>query len=114
MYLEALDAHIHALMLGEADRAIRIEDFAKQLHVHPHHLGNTIKAFTGKSTCALYEEKLLAIARKMLADRSRTIADIARQLTYDPSNFTKFFKAYTGITPKAYRASLPGPGTQRK
>jgi len=105
-YLQLLDQHIHDLKEGKADRTLEIRDFASALHVHPVHLSNTIKEVTGKSTCDLYEERLLQVAKELLADQSLSIAQVATQLTYDPSNFTKFFKHFSGMTPKQYRASL--------
>lgn len=105
-YLKILDQHIHDLKEGRADRTMEIREFATALHMHPVHLSNTIKEVTGQSTCDLYEERLLKVAKELLADPSLSIAQVAAQLTYDPSNFTKFFKHFTGTTPKQYRASL--------
>ncbi len=102
-YLAELDKHILELKEGKADRAKEIRDFASVMHLHPVHLSNTIKEVTGESTCNLYENRLLAVAKELLLTTSLPVAQIARQLTYDPSNFTKFFKAYTGITPKKFR-----------
>ncbi|TCJ13157.1 AraC family transcriptional regulator [Flaviaesturariibacter flavus] len=102
-YLQALDQHMGELRAGDAQHALEIRDFAALLHVHPTHLSNTIKEVTGRSTCAHYEERLLALAKELLADTARSIGDVARQLTYDPSNFTKFFKAFAGMTPKEWR-----------
>lgn len=102
-YIAALDDHIRELKEGKVFRAMEIRDLAQILHVHPVHLSNTIKEVTGKSTCDLYEERLVKISKELLLDTDMSIADIAKQLTYDPSNFTKFFKRYTGNTPKKFR-----------
>ena len=102
-YLARLDEHIIQLKEGKAARALEIRDLAAMLHVHPVHLSNTIKQVTGKSTCSLYEERLVLISKELLLTTNFPVAQIARQLTYDPSNFTKFFKHYTGITPKKFR-----------
>jgi AraC family transcriptional regulator of adaptative response / methylphosphotriester-DNA alkyltransferase methyltransferase len=103
-YIHQLDIHISALKSGDAERAMGIRDLAAILHVHPVHLSNTIKQATGKSTCDLYEERLVRIAKELLLETDRSIADIARHLTYDPSNFSKFFRHFTGMTPGAFRA----------
>jgi len=105
-YLKILDQHVQDVKEGKAERTMEIREFAAALHIHPVHLSNTIKEVTGKSTCDLYEERLLGVAKELLADQSLSIAQVAVQLTYDPSNFTKFFKRFSGITPKQYRASL--------
>ena len=102
-YLARLDEHIIHLKEGKTVRALEIRDLAAMLHVHPVHLSNTIKQVTGKSTCSLYEERLVLISKELLLTTNLPVAQIARQLTYDPSNFTKFFKHYTGITPKKFR-----------
>lgn len=102
-YLAELDKHIGELKEGKAARTMEIRDFAAMLYMHPVHLSNTIKEVTGRSTCDLYEDRLLKISKELLLTTTLPISQIARQLTYDPSNFTKFFKQYTGITPKVFR-----------
>jgi len=102
-YISALDQHIQQLKEGNTDRALEIRDFANILHVHPVHLSNTIKEVGGRSTCDLYEERLLKVSKELLLETDMPIAEIATQLSYDPSNFTKFFKRYAGITPKKFR-----------
>lgn len=102
-YLTELDKHMQQMKEGLAEEALEIRDFANMLHVHPVHLSNTIKEVTGQSTCDLYENRLLDLAKELLLTTNMPVAQIARQLTYDPSNFTKFFKAYTGTTPKKFR-----------
>jgi AraC-like DNA-binding protein len=105
-YLVELDKHIQDLRAGKVEVMYEIRDFAHMLYIHPVHLSHTIKEVTGRSSCDLYEERLVNLSKEMLATTSLSIAQIARQLTYDPSNFTKFFKHFTGMTPKKYRDSL--------
>ena len=105
-YTAALDKHILELKAGEVEVMYEIRDFANLLHIHPVHLSNTIKEVTGKSPCDLFEDRLVILAKEMIATSPLSIGEIARQLTYDPSNFVKFFKKFTGMTPKKYRDSL--------
>jgi AraC-like DNA-binding protein len=105
-YTTELDKHIMELKAGQVEVMYEIRDLANLLHIHPIHLSNTIKEVTGKSACDLFEERLVTLAKELIATTSLSIGDIARQLTYDPSNFVKFFKKYVGMTPKAYRDSL--------
>ena len=105
-YIVELDKHIAELKAGNVEKMNEIREFANILHIHPAHLSNTIKEVTGRSSCDLYEERLVSLSKEMIATTSLSIAQIARQLTYDPSNFTKFFKHFTGMTPKKYRDSL--------
>ena len=102
-YIAALDKHIDELKQGNVNRALEIREFAALLHMHPVHLSSTIKEVTGRSSCDLYEERLLNVSKELLLETDLPISTIAIQLTYDPSNFTKFFKQYAGITPKKFR-----------
>lgn len=102
-YMAELDKHIDELKQGNVSRALEIREFAALLHMHPVHLSNTIKEVTGRSSCDLFEERLLNVSKELLLETDLPITAIAIQLTYDPSNFTKFFKQYAGITPKKFR-----------
>lgn len=102
-YIAELDKHVAGLKAGTVDEVLEINEFASILHIHPVHLSNTIKEVTGKSSCDLFEERLLNLSKELLLTTNLPIGQIAAQLTYDPSNFTKFFKHYTGTTPKKFR-----------
>jgi AraC family transcriptional regulator, regulatory protein of adaptative response / methylphosphotriester-DNA alkyltransferase methyltransferase len=105
-YITELDKHMQELKAGQVEIMHEISDFANILHIHPVHLSNTVKQVTGRSSCDLFEERLVNLSKELLATTSLPVAGIARQMTYDPSNFTKFFKKYVGMTPKKYRDSL--------
>ncbi|MFC0776253.1 helix-turn-helix domain-containing protein [Terrimonas alba] len=102
-YLAELSKYIQDLKEGKTDEVLEIRDFAGMLHIHPVHLSHTIKEVTGRSTCELFEERLVNVSKELLLDKKLSIAEIAIRLTYDPSNFTKFFKKFTGMTPKKFR-----------
>lgn len=104
-YIGELDRHVEALKKGETDEVLEVREFAQILHLHPVHLSNTIKEVTGKSSCDLFEERLVNVSKELLLTTNMSIGAIAARLTYDPSNFTKFFKAFTGTTPKKFRDS---------
>lgn len=105
-FLKEIDNHLLDIIESKTEEMLEINDFAKILFIHPTHLSNTIKLATGKSPCDFYEEKIIAIAKKLLENPEYSISQIAMLLTYDPSNFTKFFKKYTGVTPTSFRKSL--------
>jgi AraC-like DNA-binding protein len=105
-YEAELDKHMLELKAGGVEIMHEISDFAKMLNIHPIHLSNTVKEVTGRSSCDLFEERLVILSKEMLAGTNLSVAEIARQLTYDPSNFTKFFKKFVKMTPKEYRNSL--------
>ncbi len=105
-YIAELDKHMQELKAGQVEIMHEISDFANMLHIHPVHLSNTVKQVTGRSSCDLFEERLVNLSKELLTTTSLPVAEIARQMTYDPSNFTKFFKRFVGMTPKKYRESL--------
>jgi AraC-like DNA-binding protein len=105
-YIAELDKHMQELKAGQVEIMHEISDFASMLHIHPVHLSNTVKQVTGRSSCDLFEERLVNLSKELLTTTSLPVAEIARQMTYDPSNFTKFFKRFVGMTPKMYRNSL--------
>ncbi len=107
-YLKELDKHILDLVEKRTEKMFEIRDFADILHIHPTHLANTIKLTTGNHPCFYFEEKILSVAKKLLAENGMSISQIAMSLTYDPSNFTKFFKRFTGQTPKQFREEVLG------
>ncbi|GGB12933.1 helix-turn-helix domain-containing protein [Puia dinghuensis] len=102
-YLAVIDEHLEDILTGNADEMFELRDIAKRLFIHPTHLSNVIKEYTGKHPCYFYEQKILAVAKRLLADSSQSIAAVARRLTYDPSNFTKWFRTYAGVSPSEYR-----------
>ena len=102
-YLAELSKYILDLKESKTDEILEVRDFASMLHIHPVHLSHTIKEVTGRSTCDLFEERLVNVSKELLLDKNLSIAQIAMRLTYDPSNFTKFFKKFTGMTPKKFR-----------
>ena len=102
-YTRLVHAHVDDLAAGRATEALEIRDFAGQLCIHPTHLSNTVKQATGEAACAIYERKLVAVAKALLLDPRQSVAAVAARLTYDPSNFTKFFKHFVGSTPRQFR-----------
>ncbi|MBC8032635.1 MAG: helix-turn-helix domain-containing protein [Chitinophagaceae bacterium] len=105
-YLELIDKHLEELLKGDTDTMLELQDFAKQLFIHPTHLSNVVKELTGHHPCYFYEKKLLITAKRLLDDASYSIAGVAAALTFDPSNFTKWFKAFAGVTPSQYRKGV--------
>jgi AraC-like DNA-binding protein len=106
LFLDVLNNHLDDFMAGRVEEMHRLKDIAGKMFLHPVHVSNVIKSYTGHHPCYFYELRILEEAKKLLANPQLTINDIAIRLTYDKSNFTKFFKQYEGITPTAYRAQL--------
>ena len=99
-YVRLIDQHLIDLVEHNATEMHEIEDFADLLFIHPIHLSNTIKDFTGVSACEIYQTKIMAVAKSLLHSSGLSIRQIALTLTFEPSQFTKWFKKYAGITPK--------------
>ena len=104
-YVKKLDHYVSTLKAGTENRVLEIAEFADMMHIHPVHLSNTVKEVTGRSSCSLFEERLVKVSKEMLLETTAPIKEIAMQLTYDPSNFTKFFKHFVGMTPKQFRVA---------
>ncbi len=104
-FLREVDKHLQDIVSGKVTEMYEIETFADLLHLHPTHVSNTIKEYTGKSPCHFYQEKIMEVAKQLLTTTNQSIRDVAFMLTYDPSNFSKVFKRFVGVTPKQYRTA---------
>lgn len=102
-FFKVLDRHLLDLVEGRVDEMYEIRDIAKELFIHPNHLTDTVNQVTGHHPCVFFQEKIMAIAKRLLEENVLPINAIALTLTYDPSNFTKFFKRFADQTPKQYR-----------
>lgn len=107
-FLKELDQHMNDLKSGKAASTFKVQDIAALLHIHPTHLSNTIQEELQRSPCAIYEERLMQIAKELILSTDLSLAEIARHLTFDPSNFSKFFKHFAGMTPKQFRDAHAG------
>lgn len=106
LFLELMNKHMDDFIAGRVEEMLELKGIAALMFLHPVHVSNVIKLYTGHHPCHFYELRILKEAKKLLADRQLTISDVADRLTYDKSNFTKFFKQYEGKTPSAYRQEL--------
>ncbi len=104
-FSKLIDEHLSDLEHHRATEMFEIGVFAEKLFIDPTHLSNTIKETTGHSPCGIYQEKILAVARRLLSTPACSIKDISLCLDFEPSQFTKWFKRFNGTTPKAYRNS---------
>ncbi len=102
-YLRFLDGHIAAVVAGQVEQLMEINQIAGELFISHTHLTDTIQQETGNHPCYFYDHKIIEQAKKMLTQTELPVAAIADRLTYDPSNFSKFFKKWTGCTPGQFR-----------
>jgi AraC family transcriptional activator of pobA len=81
--------------------------YAALLHVTAGHLGEVVKAQSGKPAIAHIQERLVLEARRLLFHTDNPVKEIAFDLGFaDASYFTRFFKRETGTPPASYRASI--------
>lgn len=106
LYLNLINVHLEEILNGQQEEMYELRDFADKLHIHPTHLSNVIKEYSGKHPCYFYEKRLLEVSKDLLKNRDFSIAEVAKMLTFDPSNFTKWFKHFEGITPSLFRSRL--------
>ena len=80
--------------------------YAALLHLSAGHLGEVVKAQSGKPAIAHIQERLVLEARRLLFHTPHSVKEIGFDLGFaDASYFNRFFKRQTGVTPAAYRAS---------
>jgi AraC-like DNA-binding protein len=86
---------------------IKAQQLADQLHLHPKHIGATVKQQTGRTVGQWVTERRLTEACTLLHRTELAVADVGYQLGFqEPTNFTKYFKKHTGHTPTQYRQGL--------
>jgi AraC family transcriptional activator of pobA len=84
-----------------------VADYAALLHISPGHLGDVIKAQSGKSAITHIHERLLLEARRYLVHSELAVKEIAYELGFeDASYFNRFFKRMSGQTPVAYKTQI--------
>lgn len=80
---------------------------AGSLHLSPNYFGDLIKKETGKSALEYIQQKMMNVAKNMLAEPEKSISEIAYALGYQyPQYFSRAFKKIEGCTPNEYRTTL--------
>lgn len=97
--------------LGHIDESFRslheVSDYAALLHMSAGHLGDVVKAQSGKPAIAHVHERLLLEARRSLVHTELAVKEIAYELGFeDASYFNRFFKRMSGQTPVEYRTQV--------
>lgn len=84
-----------------------VADYAALLNISAGHLGEVIKAQSGKPAITLIHERLLMEARRSLVHTELAVKEIAYELGFeDASYFNRFFKRMSGQTPIEYRNDI--------
>ena len=82
----------------------RIEFYAEQIGVSPHHLSDLVKEATG-ATAGWWLVQFSVLEAKMLLSTTKlTISQISDRMQFgDSATFGKFFRRHTGMTPSEFR-----------
>jgi AraC-like DNA-binding protein len=92
------------LMTGDCSRA----EVARRLGLRPRTLVRRLQQ-SGTTFQALLDDTRSQIAKQLLHDTRSPVSRIAASLGYrDPTVFTRAFRRWTGLTPREFRAALPG------
>lgn len=69
---------------------------------------------TGRTAKQVLIDRVVLEAKRLLARTDEPIGAIAEQIGFsEATNFTKFFARHAGVTPVAFRASVPRTGVRR-
>jgi len=119
-HIELLDAQVTEDLVANLRRVLRsiliqgaapgdtsLAHIARLFALHRRTLNRRLQAL-GTSFKTLIEEARYDVARQLLRDTSLPIADIAASMDYaDAAVFTRAFKRWSGVSPGAWRESLP-------
>lgn len=84
-----------------------VQQYAKELHVTPKYLSESVKASTGKSPRDIINDMLLLEAKVLLGSTDKIMTEIAHQLGFgDQPHFNHFIRQHTGLTPLQLRKKL--------
>lgn len=101
-------ANFRQLLTKEILQQRSVRFYAGKLNVTPKHLSEIIKKQTGRTAGEWIDQTLILEAKVLLQNKEITIARISDLLNFtDQSVFGKFFKVNAGMSPLAYRNSLP-------
>ena len=96
-FKQELERHYRKLSAGEEDYQYQVQDYARQLSLHPNYLSTVIKAKTGKTVSGWITEKTLAEARSLLKNTSLTAKEVGYRLGFaEPTHFSNYFKKHQG------------------
>lgn len=86
------------------NEAIRLDDIAKSVGVHPVHLARTFRESYGLTLGEQVRALRIEFACTLLSTSDTRLAEIAVSSGFcDQAHFSKAFKQYVGITPSEYR-----------
>ena len=81
-----------------------VKECANKLCLSPNYFGDLIKKETGKSAQEYIQNRMIDLAKEMIAGTENTVSQIAYELGFQYSqHFNRIFKKNVGYTPGEYR-----------
>ena len=81
-----------------------VKYFADKVFLSPNYFGDLIKKETGKSVQEYIQNRMIDLAKEMIAGTEKTVSQIAYELGFQYSqHFNRIFKKNVGYTPGEYR-----------
>lgn len=86
-----------------------VKYFADKVFLSPNYFGDLIKKETGKTPQEYIKDRLIDVAKDLIAGTDKTISEIAYELGFQYSqHFNRVFKKNVGYTPSEYRRQQAG------
>lgn len=90
--------------IPQTDGLPTVKYFADRVFLSPNYFGDLIKKETGRSAQEYIQDKIIDLAKDMIAGTGKTVSQIAYELGYQYSqHFNRIFKKNVGYTPNEYR-----------
>lgn len=103
---------VEALLHDGFRGSLSLDQLAAEAGVHPAHLSRTFRRFHRRTPADLIQELRVQHVCQGLTDADRPLSDLALEAGFaDQSHCTRVFKQLTGMTPGAFRQSLPARPT---
>ncbi|MDW3194650.1 MAG: AraC family transcriptional regulator [Cytophagales bacterium] len=105
-FKQKLEQQFKDQLSNNSHTLFQVQNYARELNLHPNYLSTVIKSKTGKSVNQWINDKQVSTARTLLKTTSLTVKEISYQLGFsEPTHFNRFFKKHTGMTPGDFKSS---------
>lgn len=92
---------------AETDGIPSVKYCASELCLSSNYFGDLIKKETGRTPIEIIQNKIVALAKGMLAEKEMSISEIAYKMGFQyPQHFTRIFKKVEGSSPNEYRMKI--------
>ncbi|MEL6863751.1 MAG: AraC family transcriptional regulator [Bacteroidota bacterium] len=86
------------------EQLFQVQDYARQLQLHPNYLTHVIKSKTGKTVNQWISQRMISTAKSLLKNTQLSAKEIAFRLGFNQAtHFNRFFKKHTAMTPLSFR-----------